>query len=317
MSGLHVVLGSNGGTGSALLEELARRGLPARGVTRSGTGFRPEVAELVGADVTDPDALAAALVEASVVYHCAQPSYTRWPQEFPEMNRRIIDAAAVADAKLVFADNLYMYAPGTDPLREDNAATARGKKGRTRVEMAAELLRANTQGKLRVAIGRSSDYYGPRGIDSALGERVFASAVRGKKLSWLGSLDQPHTVSYLPDMARGLVTLGTEEGADGQVWHLPAGPAVTGREFLTAVCDAADAPHRISAVSPMMLRIAGIFSPMVREIEETTYQWTGPWIVDSSKFRSAFGPFAETPMADAIAATVEWFRHREASGSPT
>ena len=188
MSGLHVVLGSNGGTGSAVLEELARRELPGRGVTRSGTGFHPEGAELVGADVTDPQALAAALAGASVVYQCAQPAYTRWPQEFPEMNRRIVDATAAVGAKLVFADNLYVYAPGTNPLREDSPATAQGKKGRTRVELAAELLRANAEGKLRVAIGRSSDYYGPRGIDSGLGERVFASVLRGKKLSWLGSL---------------------------------------------------------------------------------------------------------------------------------
>jgi nucleoside-diphosphate-sugar epimerase len=315
MSGLHVVLGSNGGTGSAVLEELTRRKLPARGVTRRGTGFQPEGAELVAADITDPEALAAALAGAAVVYQCAQPAYTRWPQEFPQMNRSVIQAAAAVGAKLVFADNLYLYAPGTDPMREDSPATAPGKKGRTRVEMAAELLRAHADGKLRVAIGRSSDYYGPRGLDSGIGERVFAGILRGKKLSWLGSLDQPHTVSYLPDMARGLVTLGTEDGADGQAWHLPAGPAVIGREFLTAVCDAAGKPQRFSAVAPAMLRIAGIFSPMVREIKETTYQWTGPWIVDTAKFRTAFGPFIETPMADAVAATIEWFRRREASSA--
>ena len=312
MSGLHVVLGSNGGTGSAVLEELTRRELPARGVTRRGTGFQPEGAELVGADVTDPVALAGALAGATVVYHCAQPAYTRWPQEFPQMNRSVIQASAAAGAKLVFADNLYAYAPGTNPMREDSPATARGKKGRTRVEMAAELLRAHADGTLRAAIGRSSDYYGPRGLDSGIGERIFAGILRGKKLSWLGALDQPHTVSYLPDMARGLVTLGTEDEADGQVWHLPAGPAVTGREFLTAVCDAAEKPHRFSAISPAMLRIAGIFSPMIREIKETTYQWTDPWIVDTAKFQSAFGPFTETPMADAVAATVEWFRRNDA-----
>jgi nucleoside-diphosphate-sugar epimerase len=313
MNGLHVVLGSNGGTGSAVLEELTRRELPARGVTRSGTGFEPQGAELLRADVTDPGALATALAGAAVVYHCAQPAYTRWPQEFPPMNRSVIKASAAVGAKLVFADNLYLYAPGTNPMREDSPATAQGKKGRTRVELAAELLRAHADGTLRVAIGRSSDYFGPRGLDSSLGERVFAWILRGKKLSWLGSLDQPHTVSYLPDMARGLVTLGTEDGADGQVWHLPAGPAVTGREFLTAVCDAADEPRHFSAVPPAMLRIAGIFNPLIREIKETTYQWTRPWIVDTAKFRSAFGPFVETPLADAVAATIEWFRGREAS----
>ena len=284
-------------------------------MTRHGTGFQPDGAELVAADVTDPEGLAAALANAAVVYQCAQPAYTRWPQEFPQMNRTIIQASAAVGAKLVFADNLYLYAPGTNPLREDSPATAEGKKGRTRVEMAAELLRAHADGRLRVAIGRSSDYYGPRGLDSGLGERVFAWVLRGKKVSWLGSLDQPHAVSYLPDMARGLVTLGTEDAADGEVWHLPAGPAVTGRAFLTAVFEAAGTPPRFSTISPAMLRVAGIFSPMLRELNETTYQWTGPWIVDTSKFRSAFGPSVETPMADAVAATLEWFRRREASSA--
>ncbi len=36
-----------------------------------------------------------------------------------------------------------------------------------------------------------------------------------------------------------------------------------------------------------------------------------PLDLDTSKFQSDFGPFAETPMADAIAATVGWFRERE------
>jgi nucleoside-diphosphate-sugar epimerase len=159
-------------------------------------------------------------------------------------------------------------------------------------------------------VGRSSDYYGPNGIDSGLGERVFAWVLRGKKLGWLGSLDQPHTVSYLPGMARALVTLGTDDRADGQVWHLPTGPSPTGREFLTAVCEAADKPVRIGAIPPAMVALAGIFNPIVREIKETTYQWTDPWVMDSSRFQATFGPFAETPMKEAIAATVAWFHAR-------
>ena len=307
MADLHVVLGSNGGTGSAVLAELVERGIPARGVSRSGSGFNPG-AELVAADVRDPDALGRALEGAAVVYQCAQPVYTRWPQEFPQMNRTVMVAAAAAAAKLVFADNLYMYAPGTNPMREDGPATATGKKGATRVLMADELLEAHRAGRVRVAIGRSSDYYGPRGLDSGIGERVFAAALRGKKLSWLGSLDTPHSVSYLPDMGRALVTLGTDDRADGEVWHLPAGPAVTGREFLTAVCEAVGEPPRMSAVSPSMLSLAGVFSPMIREIKETAYQWTDPWVVDTSKFQSTFGPVAETPLPEAIAETVAWFR---------
>jgi len=307
MGDLHVALGSNGGTGSAVLAELAARGLPTRGVTRSGSGAAPTGVELVAADVTDPQALATALDGAAVVYQCAQPAYTRWPQEFPQMNRRVMDAASAAGAKLVFPDNLYMYTPGTNPMTEGSPTAAQGKKGSTRVRMADELLQAHRDGKLRVTIGRSSDYYGPNGIDSGLGERVFAWALRGKKLGWLGSLEQPHTVSYLPDMARGLVTLGCDERSDGQVWHLPTGPAPIGREFLTAVCKASGKPIKIGALPPAMIAMAGLFNPIVREIKETTYQWTGPWVMDSSKFQTTFGPVEETPLDEAIATTVDWF----------
>ena len=313
MGDLHVVLGSNGGTGSAVLSELASRGLPTRAVTRSGTGAGPAGVERFAADVTDPRSLAAALDGAAVVYQCAQPTYTRWPQEFPQMNRVVLEATGGVGAKLVFPDNLYMYTPGTSPMTEDSPTAAQGKKGATRVRMADELLQAHRDGRLRVTIGRSSDYYGPNGIDSGLGERVFAYVLRGKKLGWLGSLDQPHSVSYLPDMARALVTLGTDDRADGEIWHLPSGPAPTGREFLTAVCEAAGKPVKIGALPPAMIAAVGIFNPIVREIKETTYQWTGPWVMDSAKFQATFGPVAETPLAEAIGATVAWFRNRAAT----
>jgi nucleoside-diphosphate-sugar epimerase len=311
MSELHVVLGSNGGVGSAVLEELTRRSLPARGVSRSGEGFHPAGADLFAADLTDPAAIAKALDGASVVYQCAQPAYTRMSQDFPLMNRAIMAATVKVGAKLVFADNLYMYPPGTNPMREDSPTTAPGKKGHARALMSEELLRAHADGTLRVALGRPSDYYGPRGIESGLGERVFAWALRGKKLSWLGSLDVPHTVSYLPDIGRGMVVLGTDARADGQVWHLPSGPALTGREFLTLVCESAGKPPRMTAVPPVMLSVAGLFNPLLRELKETTYQWTSPFIVDTQKFQDTFGPFLESPVADAVATTLDWFRQHE------
>jgi hypothetical protein len=50
--------------------------------------------------------------------------------------------AESSGAKLVFADNLYAYGPVDGPLREDLPAAARGRKGRIRIQMAAELLAA-------------------------------------------------------------------------------------------------------------------------------------------------------------------------------
>ena len=139
----HVVLGAAGGTGSAVVRELAARGLRVRAVTRGGTSDTPEGVEQVAADVGTAEGARRACEGAAVVYHCAQPGYTKWPELFPPMTRAVIDGAAAAGAKLVFADNLYAYGTPDGPMTEETPQRARGKKGRTRIEM-ADAVRART-----------------------------------------------------------------------------------------------------------------------------------------------------------------------------
>jgi len=303
---LHVVLGASGGTGSALVEELLRRGRRVRAV--SGGGGAPEGAEGMKADVSTPEGARTAAEGASVVYYAAQPPYTRWPEEFPPMTDAVIEGAETAGAKLVFADNLYMYGPDTSqPMTEESPQRATGRKGRTRILMAQRLLEAHRSGRVRVAIGRSSDYYGPRGTASIAGDQVFGPALEGKKVRWPGSLDVPHTLSYLSDMARALVTLGEREEADGEVWHLPAAEPLAGRRFLEMVFEEAGKPAKVGVISMTMVRVAGVFSPFIREFGETLYQFEKPFISDASKFQRAFGPFEPTVHEEAIARTVAWY----------
>ncbi|HYN33694.1 MAG TPA: hypothetical protein VES40_13795 [Ilumatobacteraceae bacterium] len=84
-----------------------------------------------------------------------------------------------------------------------------------------ELLEASESGRVRIAIGRASDFFGAGVTQSALGERVFANALDGKRADFIGDPDLAHTYSYVPDIAAGLMTLGTEQRAIGEVWHLP------------------------------------------------------------------------------------------------
>jgi nucleoside-diphosphate-sugar epimerase len=309
----HVVLGAAGGTGSAVVHELVARGSSVRAVTRRGTADAPEGVEQVAADVGTTEGARRACEGAAVVYHCAQPGYTKWPELFPPMTRAVIDGAAAAGAKLVFADNLYAYGPPDGPMTEETPERAQGKKGRTRIEMAAAVLGAHTDGRLRSTIGRASDYYGPRGPTSNVGENIMKPVVRGKRARWLGSLDQPHTLNYLEDMARALVTLGERDEADGQVWHLPAAEPLTGRQFLALAFEAAGHPAKVGVVPRPMIRIAGLFNPLVRELNETLYQFERPFVLDASKFQRAFGPFEPTPHPEAVRRTVDWFRRRYAA----
>ena len=305
-----VVFGATGGIGRAVTEELVRRGRRVRAVNRRGAVI--EGAEPIGIDASQPDAAAAAAAGAAVIYHCVNPGYTQWPELLPKVSRSILHAAEAAGAKLVYADNLYAYGHVEGALREDLPAVATGRKGRTRVDVAAEMLAAQRDGRVRVAIGRASDYYGPYGANSNAGEPVFARAVAGKRPVWNGRLDQPHTLHFLPDLARGLVTLADRQEADGEVWHLPAAPPLTAQKFFDIIFEAAGRPipARAQTLSPPMLAIAGLFSPLMRELRETTYQFRAPFVIDSSKFERAFGAFDATSHHDAIEQTVKWFRSR-------
>jgi nucleoside-diphosphate-sugar epimerase len=308
MEGLHVVMGASGGIGGALVGELARRGRRVRAVNRRGDAPGPSGVERLAADVATPEGAKAAAAGAAVVYHCAQPPYTDWPAAFPPLTEAIAEGAAAAGAKLVLADNLYAYGPHDGPLTEDLPAAATGPKGRVRAEMADRLLASHREGRLRVAIGRASNYYGPGGRNSVTGDRLFKAAVAGRTVRWVGRLDQPHTLSYLGDVAAGLATLGEQDRADGQVWHLPASDPLTGRGFLELVVAASGGRSRIATSSAAMVRVAGVFVPFIREVGEVLYEFQAPYVVDWSKFQRAFGPVSPTPHAEAVARTVDWFR---------
>ena len=302
---LHVVVGGSGAIGGAVVEELVRRGHRVRSIGRRAPAGDPAV-EGRSADVMDRQQAIDAVAGASVVYACAAPTYTRWVDEFPTLQANVADAAEAAGARLVAVENLYMYGPTDGPMTESTPMAATGKKGSLRARLSRELLERHAVGRLRVAIGRASDYYGPRAVNSAVGEQFFAAIAGGKAPRWLGRLDQPHALSYLPDIAAGLVTLGEHPEADGEVWHLPVSPALTGAEWSKRTAAIIGRPVRPSRVTRPMLVALGIFMPLLRELRETLYQWERPWVVDDTKFRSAFGAGA-TDVDDGIRRSLEWF----------
>lgn len=304
---LHVVFGT-GAIGMALIEELAAKGRRVRAVNRGGTADVPDGVEVVGGDATSEPFTTMASTDAGVVYFCLNPPYTKWPELFPPMQAAVLEGAASAGAKLVALENLYMYGPtGGAPLTEDLPYDATGRKGKTRARMAQNLLEAHEAGKVRVAIGRASDYFGPRGLLSTMGERVFYPALAGKKAQVMGDPDQPHTYSYIPDIVKGLAILGERSEADGEAWHLPSDAALTTRQFIEQVYAAAGTEPGIQAMPRLMVTLIGPFNGNVRELKEMLYEFEEPFVVDHSRFEAAFGNVA-TPLAEAIDTTVAWYR---------
>ena len=312
-SQLHTVLGASGGAGNAIVRAVSDRGHRVRAVNRRGDAAVPREVEQVAADITDARGAATAVAGSDVVYMAAQPRYHRWTEEFPAMLGTVIDAVAAAGAKLVMVDNLYMYGPGETLMTEESAEVGGTKKGDVRAEMARTLRDAHDSGRLRVTIGRASDYFGPDADNSGITALAIAPGVAGKSIRWMGRLDRRHSAAYLPDIAHAFAILGEESKADGETWILPHGPAPTGAEFLAAVNAALPEPAKTGVVSKAMLWLAAPFHRISRESIETTYQWTHDFVADDSKFQRVFGAFTVAPLEEAVASTVEWYRSRRSA----
>ena len=303
---LHVVVGL-GPVGRSVVEALVGGGLRVRAIARHRASGLPAAVETVEADITDPVAARRVMAGAAVVYHAASAPYHRWPELLPPLMRGVIAGAAASGARIVYADNLYAYGPVDGPLTEFLPSRATGPTGRVRAALADALMDAAAAGTVQATIGRASDYYGPWGRQSTAGERLFVPALAGKGVQLLADPDMPHTYTYLGDFARGLVTLGTSDTSNGQIWHLPSAETLTSREFVRLVFEAAGHPAKVSVMPSPLLRIAALVSPTIRAVREQQYQREHAWVVDHSKFAQAFRAEV-TPHREAILRTLAWWQ---------
>jgi nucleoside-diphosphate-sugar epimerase len=308
----HLVIGS-GPVGSGIAQRLADQGLPVTVFTRSGTGPVHPSITLAKGDAVDAAALARHAEGAATIFNCANPPYHRWGTDWPPMHQAIMTAAERTGAVVVMMDNLYAF--GTDrpmPMKPTDPLLATGEKGSVRARMATELLAAHAAGRLRATLARASDFYGPGVVDASLGERVVPRVLAGKKVSVLGRVDVPHSVTYMPDVVATMVTIATDERAWGQAWHVPSAPAVSQRDAVQALAKAAGTTVQVGSVPNLALTVGGLFNPSLKALKEVLYQFDKPWIIDASLTEQTFG-LAATPLAEGAAATVAWWRQRLAA----
>ena len=305
----HVSLGT-GASGRAVAEELVRRGEPVRMVNRSGKmDEAPAGVEVIASDLYDPANVRAVTREAKVVYQSSQPAYHQWPEKFPLLQKAILEGLSGSSAKLVLVENVYMYGDAQGkPMTEETSYAAHTRKGRVRGEISNAAFAAHKEGRVRVTAARGGNFFGPWGLDSTLGARVFYPLLHGKPAQLIGRTDLPHTHTYLRDFGAALVTLGERDEADGQVWHVPNDqPRMTQAELVRLFAEEAGVEPKISSMGKIMMAIGGLFIPEAKETVEMMYEFDKPFIIDSGKFEKTFGMKA-TPMREAIRETVAWYK---------
>ena len=264
----------------------------------------PAEVEIVQGDAYDTPHNIEITKGAAAVYQCAQPQYHAWVEKFQPMQKAILDAVSANGAKFIVGDNLYMYGDTEgQPLVEDMPYQPHTKKGKVRAEMATAVMEAHRTGKVRAAIGRASNFFGPD--DTAVTSYAIRPALAGKAVNLLGRTDQPHTFSYVADFGKLLATLGTREESLGQIWFTPSPAPVTQVGLVQIMGDVLGRKVKYMAAGKMMMSMLGLFIPAMRESVEMLYEWDKPFIMDSSKAQKTFGLQA-TSLKDAMRETIEW-----------
>ncbi|MGW0020129.1 NAD-dependent epimerase/dehydratase family protein [Rhodococcus sp. NPDC003382] len=313
MSNLQVVCGA-GPIGWTVAQQLADSGRRVRVLTRSGSGPDHPLVERVRTDVSDPAALAAAFGDDTItaVHMCIHGSAYRaeaWERELPAAERTVLDAAGKAGAVVIFPESLYSYSEPDRVMREDSPRNATTGKRGVRTRLLAERA-AHTTPTVSVV---ASDYFGPRALNAHAGERMVPTILAGRTPRVLGSADVPHSFTYVPDLAAAMIAAADTPAVWNTVVHAPTAPAVTQREMVAAFATAAGVPvPKVGTIPAWVLRGGALVNRDARELAEMLYQFTDPFVMDSSRSEEALGVTA-TPLPVAAAETVRWWREHRAA----
>jgi nucleoside-diphosphate-sugar epimerase len=302
---IHTILGAGGAIADALSQELLARQLPVRLVSRH-PAQRPGTTVLT-ADLTDAGQTLGAVTGSSVVYLCAglPYNYTLWRQQWPRIIDNCIEACKRTQAKLIFFDNVYMYGRTEGPMTEDTPYNPSSRKGDLRARLATQLMSEVRKGHITATIARAADFYGPGASKTSIPDfLVFQRLLKNQPAQWLVNANAVHSLTYVPDAARALAILATDDNSWNQVWHLPtAAPALTGAEFIRLAARALGKQDKYKPLPSWMIRLGGLFDRTTAELYEMLYQYAYDYRFDSSKFEKAYG-FMPTSYEEGIKATA-------------
>lgn len=303
------LFGAAGAIGKSIAAALGDTGHPYRVVGRSEAALRDAfgadpLAECVTWNPDSPASVIAAASGIDTLIYLVGVNY--WQFELhPALMRKTLDGAVAAGVKnVILIGTVYPYGrPETNPVREDHPRTPHTFKGRMRKEQEDVLMRAHADGRINAAVLRLPDFYGP-GVKTSLLHRAAQAAVTGKTADMLGPLDVRHEFVFVPDVGPVVARLIDTPAAFGKIWHLAGAGVTTQRELVSEMERQTGRKLKLRVAGKTMLRIAGLFNPLMREAVEMHYLMTDPLIMDDTALQRLIGPIRKTGYAEGIRQTL-------------
>jgi nucleoside-diphosphate-sugar epimerase len=305
---MQTILGSGGIIATELAKSLTEFTKDIKLVSRNPKKVNPS--DLIQSlDLTKPSEIDEAIEGSEIVYVTIgfPYSYKQWQALWPPFMENVILACKKYNSKLVFFDNIYMYDQNhLDGMNEETPINPPSKKGKVRAQLVNMIMSEVKAGKLTALIARCADYYGPNiERNGMVREMIFKNFNVGKKANWLSSDKFKHSVTYTPDAGKATAMLGNTPDAFNQVWHLPTAPnPLTGKQWIETIAIEMGAKPKYQIATRFIVKVMGIFIPIMREMPEMLYQYDRDYVFDSTKFEKRFN-FMPTTYLDGIKEIVE------------
>ncbi|WP_050027356.1 NAD-dependent epimerase/dehydratase family protein [Verrucomicrobium sp. BvORR034] len=305
------LFGATGSIGASIAATLREAGVRYRVVGRDAKSLQKTygadpLAEIRTWNPDDPASVVAAAEGVDTLITMVGVPYDQFHLH-PQIMRQTLAGAIEAGVKrVVLIGTLYPFGrPQTDRVNEFHPREPHTYKGRMRKEQEDILMEAGRSGQIQTTILRLPDFYGPR-VERSYLDGVFKAIASGGRAQMLGPIDRPHEFVFVPDVGPVVMKLARNPWAYGRTWNLGGAGVITQREFAEkAFALAGRGKVKLMVAGRLMLRLMGLFNPVMRELVEMHYLLTGPLMVDDTALQELLGGYDKTSYEEGIAACLK------------
>ena len=296
------IFGANGNIGHQAVAAFGEAGWRVRAVTREGIFKYGNSVETAAADAMDEAQVIDASQGCDFIFNGVNPPYPKWSTMCMPICANMMSAAKQHRAVHLFPGNVYNFGTKIPPVINNmTKQTANIAKGRIRIDMEAMFEKTARQHDVQTIILRAGDFYGGKAVGSSWFDQAITKALARGKMTYPGPMDVNHAWAYLPDFARAFVKISqqADQLSRFEVFEFE-GHTLTGTQLKNGLETVIAQNLKLAGVPWPLMRLARIFSPMLRQVCEMSYLWNVPHRLDGSRLAEKIGIAPDTKIETAL-----------------
>lgn len=319
---LALVTGGQGFIGSHLCERLVQEGHRVRVLARPSsdlTNLEGLTAEVVHGDLTGDGPLGQAVEGVDWVFHLAGALKGFRQEDLLRVNRdgtRRLTEACIAHtpnlSRFVLVSSLAAAGPssgGQISAKEDAPSQPLTWYGKSKLEAEAVIQNAG----LPFTIVRPPIVFGPRDRDVFSYFQIAKAGI----LPIPGRKDRCYSLVFAPDLAEGILRAAEAPASIDEVFPLTGPEVVTWSELGQKISAALGVRGHVLRLPEFTIRASGRIAdlaarlrgrPQIFSSQKVIEMLAPAWVASPEKAQRILGWSAKTPLVEALAITVRWYR---------